>query len=100
MDKIREAHAPAGASNSDGYFIRIILTRLRPGTNINRHRDDGKSLVRSHRYHVAINTNPLVDFFIGDQANHFAAGEIWEINNRAYHAVRNASSEPRGSFDS
>lgn len=95
MDKIREAHAPAGAGNSDGYFIRIILTRLRPGTNINRHRDDGESLVRSHRYHVAINTNPLVDFFIGDQANHFAAGEIWEINNRAYHAVRNASSEPR-----
>jgi hypothetical protein len=95
LQSIRKAHARATGIDSKGYFIRIILTRLSPGTTINRHRDDGESLMRSHRYHVALKTNPLVDFFVGGQPNHFAAGEIWEINNRAYHAVRNASTEPR-----
>lgn len=94
MDQIRNAHESTPGTG-EGYFIRIILTRLSPGTTISRHRDDGESLLRSHRYHLAIKTNPLVDFFIGGQPHHFAAGEIWEINNRAYHAVRNASPEGR-----
>jgi hypothetical protein len=95
FDAIRKEHAPADGPDDNGYFIRVILTRLSPGSTINRHRDEGESLMRSHRYHVAINTNPLVDFFVGGTPNHFAAGEIWEINNRAYHAVRNASNQGR-----
>jgi hypothetical protein len=95
LDTIRKEHAPAGEGDDNAYFIRIILTRLSPGTTINRHRDEGESLMRSHRYHVAIATNPLVDFFVGGTPNHFAAGEIWEINNRAYHAVRNVSNQGR-----
>jgi hypothetical protein len=95
LDTIRKAHPPAPGTDDQGYFIRIILTRLRPGTTINRHRDSGESLMRAHRYHVAIRTNPLVDFFVGGQQHHFAAGEIWEINNRQYHAVRNLSNEGR-----
>jgi hypothetical protein len=51
--------------------------------------------MRSHRYHVAIRTNPLVDFGIGDRVQHFAPGEVWEINNRKYHAVRNLGQEGR-----
>lgn len=90
-----EANYSAGQPDSDGYFVRIILTRLSPGSTIDRHRDKGESLMRSHRHHFAIATNPLVDFFIGGQQHHFAAGEIWEINNRQYHAVRNLSYRPR-----
>jgi hypothetical protein len=79
----------------DGYFIRIILTRLKPGANIEPHRDGGYSMVRSHRYHLALTTNPFVEFEIAGQTGHFAAGEIWEINNREEHAVRNLSDEAR-----
>jgi hypothetical protein len=94
LEKIRKAQ-PADAGTGDGYFIRIILTRLSPSACISRHRDSGESLMRSHRYHVPVSTNRLVDFFIGGEPQHFAAGEIWEINNREYHAVRNLSAEPR-----
>jgi hypothetical protein len=80
---------------SDGYFVRIILTRLKPGSNIEPHRDGGYSLLRSHRYHLALTTNSLVEFELAGETQHFAAGEIWEINNREEHAVRNLSGESR-----
>jgi len=79
----------------DGYFVRIILTRLKPGSNIQPHRDGGYSMLRSHRYHLALTTNNLVEFEIAGETQHFAAGEIWEINNREEHAVRNLSDESR-----
>ena len=94
LQTIRNHHATDPATG-EGYFIRIILTRLSPRTVIKHHRDQGESLMRAHRYHVPITTNPLVDFFLGDQPFHFDAGEVWEINNRARHAVRNASNEGR-----
>jgi hypothetical protein len=94
MDKIRQIHAPVDGA-SEGYFIRIILTRLSPGSFITPHRDYGASILRSHRYHLPISTTRLVDFAIDGQFQHFAAGEIWEINNRKYHAVRNLGQDPR-----
>lgn len=95
LDKIRSANQLAGPPGNNGYFIRIILTRLSPGSNIPPHRDGGYSLLRSHRNHLAITTNRLVDFEIGGQIQYFAPGEIWEINNREEHTVRNISAEPR-----
>lgn len=94
MDVIREANSSV-AGTGEGYFLRIILTRLRPGSVISPHRDHGESIMRSHRYHVAIKTNDGVDFGIDGEIQHFAPGEIWEINNRKYHAVRNLGSEGR-----
>ena len=95
LDNIRDAHLRTAGTGDDGYFIRIILTRLAPGADIRGHRDAGSSILRSHRNHLAITTNPLVEFEVGGETRHFAAGEIWEINNRQYHAVRNLSEEPR-----
>lgn len=95
MDRIRQDKAPSGGSLDEGYFVRIILTRLSPGSVITPHRDHGPSMLRSHRYHIAIVTNPNVEFGIGSKLQHFAPGEIWEINNRKYHAVRNLGEEPR-----
>lgn len=82
-------------SDREGYFVRIILTRLAPGATIAEHVDDGISLKRSHRHHLAIVTNSLVDFHVGDEIKQLAAGEIWEINNRQMHSVNNRSSETR-----
>lgn len=94
LSAIRQDHAPA-TGGRDGYFVRIILTRLSPGTFISPHRDRGDSIMRSHRYHVALYTNEQVDFAIDGEIRHFAPGEIWEINNRKYHAVRNLGEEAR-----
>jgi hypothetical protein len=93
LDAIRQSYG--SPASEQGFFLRVILTRLSPGGAIPRHRDGGRSLSRSHRHHVAISTNPLVEFFIGDVKHHFAAGEIWEINNRAPHEVRNRSESQR-----
>ena len=95
LDMIEKAHPPAAGSGKDGYFVRIILTRLSPGAVITPHRDHGPSMLRSHRYHLAITTNERVEFGIENAMQHFAAGEIWEINNRKYHAVRNLGQEGR-----
>lgn len=94
-EAIRQKNLSPDGPGRDGYFVRIILTRLKPGANIDPHRDGGYSLLRSHRYHLALTTNNLVEFEIAGQTRHFAAGEIWEINNREEHAVRNLSSESR-----
>ncbi|HEY8593419.1 MAG TPA: aspartyl/asparaginyl beta-hydroxylase domain-containing protein [Sphingomicrobium sp.] len=93
LDLIRGDYPPV--SDKPGYFVRIILTRLVPGGAIPRHRDGGESLARSHRHHLAVTTNPLVEFYVGDRKHHFAAGEIWEINNRQPHEVRNLSEQGR-----
>lgn len=95
LQKIRDANAAATGRREEGYFIRIILTRLSPGSHIKPHRDFGPSLLRSHRNHVAITTNEYVDFAIDGKVQHFAPGEIWEINNRKYHAVRNLGEQAR-----
>jgi hypothetical protein len=94
LKTIREANRSASDSG-DGYFIRVILTRLSPHGWIGRHRDRGESLVRAHRNHLAIVTNNSVEFEVADQVRHLAPGEIWEINNREFHAVRNKSDQAR-----
>lgn len=95
LELIREKSISNGGLRKGGYFVRIILTRLKPGSNISPHRDGGHSLLRSHRYHLALTTNDLVEFEIAGEVQHFAAGEIWEINNREEHAVRNLSDASR-----
>ncbi len=94
LEAIENANRDAQVGE-DGYFIRIILTRLSPRSTIAPHQDGGYSMLRSHRYHVALTTNNLVEFEIDGKVQHFAAGEIWEINNRHTHAVRNQSDESR-----
>ena len=93
LELIRNSYQPA--SEKPGYFSRILLTRLDAHGAIPEHRDGGESLKRSHRHHLAVETNPMVEFYIGGQKHHFAAGEVWEINNRAPHEVRNLSDRPR-----
>jgi quercetin dioxygenase-like cupin family protein len=75
--------------NGSGYFIRAILTRLAPKAVITPHADDGHSLRRCHRIHVPIVTHPQCLFTVGALTWNMPAGEMWEINNRRIHAVRN-----------
>ena len=78
-----------------GYFIRIIFTRLLPGSAITPHLDNGFSLKRCHRIHLPIITNDACQFRVGESSFHMQAGQLWEINNRLIHAVENKGDEAR-----
>ena len=95
LDVIACAIRPALPAGGQGYFVRVILTRLSPGTVIRPHRDQGVSLSRAHRCHMAIHTHEDVRFGVDDDDRHLAPGEIWEINNRKPHYVRNHSDVAR-----
>ena len=86
--RVAEAHGP-------GYFIRALLTRLPPGAEIKPHIDEGESLKRCHRIHVPVVSNAQALFMVGKLRFHMAEGEMWEINNRRTHAVRNTGDAAR-----
>jgi len=86
--RVAEKHGP-------GYFIRLILTRLAAGAEITPHADDGHSLKRCHRIHVPIFTHSDCLFTVGGLTWNMPEGEMWEINNRRIHAVKNGGTAPR-----
>lgn len=97
MERIRAfyapAHATAGAPVEQGYFVRIVLVRLAAGAEVTSHTDNGPSLQRAHRIHLPIVTNSSVLFAVRGDIRHLPAGELWEINNRRPHAVRNGGAD-------
>lgn len=78
-----------------GYFIRATLVRLRAGGSIDPHQDNNFSLAHSHRVHLPVVTNDKVLFTVGRETMALPAGELYEINNRRKHSVRNGSNEAR-----
>ena len=86
--RLIETHGP-------GYFIRCILTRLPAGYEIGPHVDEGHSLKRSHRIHVPVVSNDETEFTVGSLTLTMRVGEMWEINNRRIHAVKNGGSTAR-----
>jgi uncharacterized protein (TIGR03032 family) len=47
------------------------------------------------RVHVPVLTDPTVEFQIGDEVEHMAAGEVWAIDTWKLHSVRNPASRQR-----
>ena len=82
-------------SNNSGYFVRMLFVKLLPGGSIPPHYDKGRSLRISHRIHLPLKTNDEVKFSEGDTTQHLPPGELWEINNRHKHSVRNNGTEGR-----
>ncbi|BBM83302.1 aspartyl/asparaginyl beta-hydroxylase domain-containing protein [Candidatus Uabimicrobium amorphum] len=82
-----------GYTNID--IERIILTRLKPKTEISRHRDKGLIFETNHRLHIPIQTNEKVSFTVGKEQKCLQQGKMYEINNRRLHSVKNASNESR-----
>ncbi len=78
-----------------GYFIRANLVRLTSGGEITPHTDGNFSLVHSHRIHLPIVTNDEVRFTVGSETVNLKEGELYEINNRRTHSVKNAGPEDR-----
>ena len=75
----------------EGYFIRILLVKLKANSNITPHVDTGDSLINCKRTHIPIITNSKVIFTIGGETKYLKKGEIWEIDNTKEHSVTNNS---------
>jgi quercetin dioxygenase-like cupin family protein len=78
-----------------GYFVRVSLVRLKSGCSIAEHQDNNFSLTHSHRVHLPIVTNNEVWFTVGGETINMREGELYEINNRRMHSVRNEGSADR-----
>jgi hypothetical protein len=78
-----------------GYFVRATLVRLKAGGSIAPHQDNNFSLAHSHRIHLPIITNDQVLFTVGRDTMSLAPGDMYEINNRRMHSVRNDSEHDR-----
>ena len=50
---------------------------------------------KSHRIHLPLVTNDGVKFNVGDTTKNLLPGELWEINNRHRHTVKNNGTEDR-----
>ncbi len=72
-----------------GYVARCVVTQLQPGASIHPHVDPGLGFSIPHRIHWVVSTNPLTFFEIDGRRLHFAAGEVWEVDNKKVHSVWN-----------
>lgn len=90
---LRQSVAPYGYAN--GVFPRVMLARMPPGGEIKPHQDTNVAARWPHKIHVPIATNDRVAFWIEGMAYHLPAGEAFEVNNMAVHAVRNDGDSDR-----
>lgn len=81
-----------------GFVIRAMLAKLMAGGLISPHEDVHPSFAVSHRVHVPIITNGMVDFTIGEETFNLKEGVAYEINNLETHGVHNRSGEDRVHF--
>ena len=96
MELFLEKIKPIYESNcGEGYFIRILLVKLKANSNITPHVDTGDSLTNCKRTHIPIITNSKVTFTIGGETKYLKEGEIWEIDNTKEHSVNNNSNIDR-----
>ena len=79
----------------EGYFIRILIVKLKANSNIAPHVDAGISLINCKRTHIPIITNSEVTFTISGETKYLKEGEIWEIDNSKEHSVDNNSDVDR-----
>lgn len=92
LDKLKGIYE---STYGKGYFVRVLLVKLKSNTSIAPHIDNGESLVKCKRTHIPIITNENVEFTIGGETKYLKQGEIWEINNTEEHSVVNNSDEDR-----
>jgi len=75
---------------------QAMLTNLRAGIVIPRHRDKGPLTAKTHRIHVPVITNTECIFSVGDESKNLPAGQIWIIDNvNRYHSVGNNGDSDR-----
>jgi hypothetical protein len=75
---------------------QAMLTRLKAGAAIPRHKDEGPLTAKTHRIHVPVITNTECVFTVGSESKSLEAGHIWVIDNvNRYHSVENKGTASR-----
>ncbi len=92
---VRECGALIAAKFPGGTIVKLMLAELPPGGEIKRHRDSGALLEGVHRCHVAVETNPQVEFLIDDLQHSFPVGQAIEVDNTRAHSVANRGTTRR-----
>ncbi len=80
---------------NNGFLLRMLLTKMPPGSEIAKHTDFGPALMNCHRVHIPITTNDKVVFVVGGEKKNMQVGEFWEIDNALKHSVENQGDEDR-----
>ena len=75
-------------------FPRVMLARVPPGGDISGHYD-GEASHYIHKIHVPLITNDKALFRVGQREMHLPAGQIFEVNNKRIHAVKNDGTTDR-----
>ena len=80
-----------------GNFHRILITRLKPNSEIAVHSDQGVGLMQGRRTHIPLVTNKDIIFQSGKDLKsfHLEVGKVYELNNAKKHAVNNPTDEYR-----
>jgi hypothetical protein len=72
----------------DYRFPRVMLARLSAGGEVSGHSDvDASHYI--HKIHVPLITNSDTIFRVGKKTKQLPIGEIFEVNNKRFHAVKN-----------
>jgi len=74
---------------------KCIITKLKPGGVIAPHIDEGLSPEYYQRYHIPLNSEPGSLFLCGDEIVGMQTGDVWWVNNREMHEVKNNSADDR-----
>ncbi len=80
---------------NNGFLVRMLLTKMPPGSAIPEHVDSGPALMNCHRVHIPITSSDKVVFVVGGEEKNMQVGEFWEINNALSHSVENQGDEDR-----
>ena len=78
-----------------GKVVRSEVINMLPNSRIRSHVDRSDVLYLSRRFHIPIITNKKCIFTVEKEDFHLEQGNIYELNNRRYHSVENASNENR-----
>lgn len=76
-------------------FGRCVITRMKPGTKIDRHVDYGAPVAYYQRFHLALNNAPGARFVCGDDTFIPNTGDLFILDNSAEHEVINDSDQDR-----
>ena len=69
---------------------QAMLTQLKSGTVIPRHRDTGPLTAKTHRIHIPVTTNTDCIFSVGDEFKNLKPGQIWIVDNVGrLHGIQN-----------
>jgi len=74
---------------------RATIVRLRPGSQVFRHIDEGSYYFLRDRFHLVLRSSSGSVLMSGGETVRMQPGELWWFDNKQYHESRNESDEWR-----